>query len=59
MPRACSAWTRTCLRRPEEPASASSALGLPPYYRTVVDFAIKVVSNANCLDDADFRGLAR
>jgi len=38
-------------------ASASSALGLPPYYRTVVDFAIKVVSNANCLDDADFEAL--
>lgn len=38
-------------------ANASSALGLPAYYRTVVDFAIKVVSDPNCLDDTDFEAL--
>jgi uncharacterized peroxidase-related enzyme len=34
--------------------SADSGLNLPAYYRTVVDFAIKVVTDANSVDDADF-----
>ncbi len=32
-------------------------LNLPAFYRTVVEFAIKVAAGANCLEDADFERL--
>lgn len=38
-------------------ASASSSLGLPAYYRMVVDFTLKVTANPNCVEDEAFEAL--
>ncbi|MBF1164343.1 MAG: hypothetical protein HXL68_04800, partial [Dechloromonas agitata] len=32
-------------------------LGLPAYYRTVVDFTLKVTANPNCVEDEAFEAL--